>query len=122
MKLAGWVLSGLVALFLVGASATPKFLGSSGAVDSMTALGWPTGYLVAIGALEFVLAALYLVPRTSLVAAILLSGLLGGAIASHLRVASPLWTHTLFGVYLGLALWVGLVLRDTGLQAYLRNA
>lgn len=88
----------------------------------MTALGWPTGYLVAIGALEFVLAALYLVPRTSLVAAILLSGLLGGAIASHLRVASPLWTHTLFGVYLGLALWVGLVLRDTGLQAYLRNA
>jgi hypothetical protein len=120
MKTTGWVLSGLVSLFLAGASATPKFLGSSSAVDSMTALGWPTRYLVAIGVLELVLATLYLIPRYSLIAAVLLTGLLGGAMASHIRVESPLWTHTLFSVYLGAFLWAGLLFRDTKLQAYFK--
>ena len=60
---------------------------------------------------------LFAIPRTSLLGAILTSALLGGAIASHLRAGSPLFSHTLFGVYLGLVMWGGLWLRDASLRA-----
>jgi hypothetical protein len=60
---------------------------------------------------------LYTVPRTAVLGAILLTGFLGGAIATHLRVGSPLFTHTLFGVYLGVLIWGGLYLRDARLRA-----
>jgi DoxX-like protein len=60
---------------------------------------------------------LYAVPRTSVLGAILLTGYLGGAIASHLRLGDPLFTHTLFGLYLGLLVWGGLYLRDGRLRA-----
>jgi len=60
---------------------------------------------------------LYSVPPTSILGAILLTGYLGGAIASHLRIGSPLLTHTLFGLYLGLMLWGGLYLRDGNLRS-----
>ena len=56
-------------------------------------------------------------PRTSVLGAILLTGYLGGAIASHVRIESPLFTHTLFGLYLGLMLWGGLWLRDANLRS-----
>ena len=59
---------------------------------------------------------LYAIPPTSIVGAILLTGYLGGAMASHLRIGSPLFTHTLFGFYLGLIVWGGLWLRDRGLR------
>ena len=121
MKVAGWILSGLVSLFLLGASVAPKLLGLPAAVDSLTALGWSPRYLIPIGVLELVLAVLYLIPRCSLFAAILLTGLLGGAMASHIRVDSPLWTHTLFSIYLGAAMWAGLALRDIRLRDYFRS-
>ena len=60
---------------------------------------------------------MYLVPRTSLLGAVLLTGYLGGAVATHLRVGNPLLTHMLFPVYVGALLWGGLLLRDGGLRA-----
>ncbi len=60
---------------------------------------------------------LYLVPQTSVLGAILLTGYLGGAIATHLRVGSPIFSHLLFGLYLGLMVWGGLYLRDPWLRA-----
>lgn len=120
MRLAGWIMTGLLALFIVGASAAPKFLGMSAAIDSMTALGWSPRYLPAIGVMEVVFVVLYAVPRTGLVGAVLMTGLLGGAMASHIRADSPLWSHTLFSVYLGLFMWIGLWLRDANLRTYFK--
>jgi len=57
------------------------------------------------------------VPRTAVLGAVILTGYMGGAIATHVRVGDPLLTHTLFGVYLGVALWAGLWLRDPRLRA-----
>jgi hypothetical protein len=70
-----------------------------------------------IGAIEAVLLALYLYPRTAVLGAVLFTGLFGGAIAAHLRIDSPVFTHDLFGVYLGAFAWGGLWLRDAKLRA-----
>ena len=83
----------------------------------MTAVGWPTGYTLPIGILELVLTLLYLYPRTNILAAVLFMGLLGGAMATQIRVGNPLFSHILFSVYLGLFLWGGLWLRDPALRA-----
>ncbi|MDR7034019.1 DoxX family protein [Mesorhizobium sp. BE184] len=113
----GYVLSGLFVLFMLGASVTPKLLGLPVADETMTALGWPTGYTLPIGILELVLTLLYLYPRTNILAAVLFMGLLGGAMATQIRVGNPLFSHILFSVYLGLFLWGGLWLRDPALRA-----
>ncbi|MBF0680607.1 MAG: DoxX family protein [Devosia sp.] len=112
MKIAGWVLSGLIGLFLAIASATPKFMGMDAALDSMEVVGWPTKYLLLIAVIEVVCVVLYLIPRTALFGAVLTTGLLGAALAANLRVDNPLFSHTLFSIYLGVALWVALWLRD----------
>jgi hypothetical protein len=70
-----------------------------------------------IGIIELVCLVLYLVPRTSILGGILLTGYLGGAIATHVRISSPVLTHTLFPVYVALLLWGGLYLRETRLRA-----
>lgn len=62
-----------------------------------------------------------LVPRTSLLGAVLWTGYLGGAIATHVRVGSPLLTHTLFPIYVAALIWAGLWLRDSRLRAMLRG-
>jgi len=72
--------------------------------------------------MELVLVILYATPRTGLFGAILMSGLLGGALASHLRAGSPLFSHTSFGAYLGVFLWAALLLRDAALRAYVKKA
>jgi len=114
----GRVLSGLFVLFMLGASIAPKFLmADMVAEQNMTPLGWPAKYLLLIGLIELTCVILYVVPRTSLLGAILMTGLLGGAIASNLRVENPLFSHTLFGIYLGLFMWGGLWLRDASLRA-----
>lgn len=112
MKIAGWVLSVLIALFLAGASAAPKFMGISAATDAMEVVGWPVKYLLLIGVIEVGCVILFLIPRTALLGAVLTTGLLGGALAANLRVDNPLFSHTLFSVYLGVAVWVALWLRD----------
>lgn len=117
MNIVGYVLSGFFALFILGASAAPKLLGMPIAEETMKALGWPPGFVLLIGLIELGLVVLYLVPRTSLLGAVLFMALLGGAMATHLRVGSPLPSHTLFGLYLGLFMWGGLWLRDPALRA-----
>lgn len=117
MVLAGRILSGLFAVFMLGASIAPKFLGLDAATDSLIALGWPTQYLLLIGGLELAFVALYLYPRTAVLGAVLMTGLIGGAMASHIRAGSPLLSHTLFGIYLSLVMWGGLWLRNPALRA-----
>lgn len=113
----GRVLSGLFVLFMLAASIAPKFLmADMVAEQTMAPLGWPAKYLVLIGLIELACVILYLVPRTSLLGAVLMTGLLGGAIATNLRVETPLFSHTLFGVYLGLVMWGGLWLRYASLR------
>lgn len=122
MVKAGWIMTGLVALFLLGASVAPKLMGATVAIDSLMAIGWPTRYLFPIGIIELACVLLFIVPRTSPLGAVLMTGLLGGAMASHLRADSPLFSHTLFAIYLGLFMWTALLLRDAGLRAYLSRS
>lgn len=119
MAKAGWVMTALVVAFIVGASAAPKFLGLDVALDSMVAIGWSPDYLLLIGVLEVAFVVLYAIPRTGLLGAVLMTALLGGALASHLRADSPLFSHTLFGVYLGVFMWSALLLRDAAFRRYL---
>ncbi|HEX2082167.1 MAG TPA: DoxX family protein [Xanthomonadaceae bacterium] len=112
----GRVLTGLFALFMLGASIAPKLLGLPVAEATMAELGWPAGYAFAIGLTELACLVLYLVPRTSLFGAVLMMGVLGGAMATQVRAESPLHSHILFSVYLGLFMWGGLWLRDARLR------
>jgi hypothetical protein len=113
----GRVLSGLFALFMLGASVTPKLLQLPIAEATMAQLGWPSGYAFMIGILELILVVLYLIPRTSILGAVLTMGLLGGAMATQIRAGSPLFSHILFSLYLGLFMWGGLWLRNPELRA-----
>ena len=83
------------------------------------ALGWPTdpATLTTLGVVLLASTALYTLPRTSLIGAVLLTGYLGGAVASQARIGAPLLSHTLFGVDLGLMVWGGLWLRNERLRA-----
>ena len=113
----GWVLSGLYALFMLGASVSPKLMGLEVADETMRQLGWPDGYVLTIGVIELACVLLYLYPRTSVLGAVLTMGLLGGAMATQIRVGNPLFSHILFSLYLGLFMWGGLWLRDPALRA-----
>ncbi len=117
-RLVGWGLSGLALAFL-GADAAGKLLAPELMIANSPPLGLPEdpGFHRLLGAILAVCTALYAVPRTAPLGAVLLTGYLGGAVATHLRVDSPLFSHTLFGVYVGAFVWAGLVLRDRRLRA-----
>lgn len=112
----GRALTALLTLFLLGASIAPKLLQLPLAEETLASLGWPEGQAFSIGLLELTLLILYLVPRTSVLGAVLMTGLLGGAMATQIRAGSPLFSHVLFSIYLGLFLWGGLWLRDPALR------
>ena len=116
----GRVLSGVVVLFLLFDGAI-KLLPLQVVTETMDKMGWGAGEGLArsLGVITIVCTLLYAVPPTSILGAILLTGYLGGAIASHVRIDSPLFSHTLFGLYLGLMLWGGLWLRDPSLRSLL---
>ena len=116
----GRVMSGLVVLFLIF-DATIKLIPIQPVIDSMNELGYPPTVELArgIGIVTAVCIVLYVWPRTAMLGAILMTGLFGGAIATHLRIGSPVFSHLLFGVYLGLLAWGGLWLRDPRLRAIL---
>jgi hypothetical protein len=118
MKKAGWILTALLLAFLLPASVAPKLVGAAVASDALVAIGWPTTHLLWLGLLELLLVLLFALPRTGFAGAVLFTGLLGGTIASHLRAGSPLASHTLFGLYLGVLLWVALYLRDAAFRGY----
>ncbi len=116
--LAGRVLSALPVLFLSFDSVI-KLFRIDPVLRSFAQLGYPVELSVAIGLIELACLVLYLVPRTSILGAILLTGYLGGAVATHTRVGSPLFTHILFPIYVALLLWGGLFLRERRLKALL---
>jgi hypothetical protein len=113
----GRILSGLAVVFLLVDGAI-KLVPIQPVIDSLRELGYPPTESLArfLGVLTLVCTLLYAWPRTALLGAVLLTGLMGGAIASHLRLGDPLLSHTLFGLWLGLFLWAGLWLRDGRLR------
>ena len=112
----GRILSGFAVLFLIF-DAIVKFTKIAPVVDSFAQLGYPIGLAPTIGSIALVCVVLYVIPRTSVLGAILLTGYLGGAIASQLRIGSPLFSHVLFPVYVAALIWGGLYLRDEQLSA-----
>jgi hypothetical protein len=114
----GYGLSGLVILFMLF-DGSIKLVPLDIVITATAELGYPAsvGLARGLGILGLVCTALYAYPRTSVLGAILLTGYLGGAIYVHVRAGSPLFSHTLFGVYLGLMIWGGLYLRDGMVRA-----
>ncbi len=102
----GRVLSGLVILFLLFDGAI-KLVPWPVVTETMDRIGYGSSETLArsLGIITIVCTVLYAIPPTSILGAILLTGYLGGAMASHLRIGSPLFTHILFGLYLGLMVW-----------------
>jgi hypothetical protein len=116
----GRMLSGLVIVFLLFDGAI-KLVPWPVVTETMDRMGYGSSESLArtLGAITIACTALYAIPPTSILGAILLTGYLGGAMASHVRIDSPLFSHTLFGFYLGLMVWGGLWLRDRSLRALL---
>ena len=114
----GAVLAGLPTLFLL-VDGLGKVLRLAPVVEGTVVLGYPESAVVLIGLVELVCVAAYAVPQTSVLGAILVTGYLGGAVATHLRVGSPLLTHILFPVYLGVLVWGALFLMEDRLPALL---
>ena len=112
----GRIISGWLVLFLLFDGAI-KLVPLAPVTESLAELGYPVSLARGLGILVLVCTVLYVIPRTSILGAILLTGLLGGAIATHLRVGSPIFTHLLFGGYLGVMVWGGLFLRDDRVRA-----
>ncbi|MCA9228350.1 MAG: DoxX family protein [Planctomycetales bacterium] len=106
-RITPWVLTALVGLFLIGASGIPKFMDWPGKNEMMDKIGIPLALLPTIGIIEIAVTLLYLIPRTSFLGAILITGYLGGAIFTHLRIGDPWY----FPVIIGVLAWLGLALR-----------
>ena len=115
---AGRALSAVVVLFMIfdGVIKLPPL---DIVTQTMAELGWPADANVArlLGVVGLISTALYAIPRSSVLGAILLTAYMGGAISTHVRIGNPLFSHTLFGVYLGIILWGGLYLRDARVRA-----
>lgn len=116
MKWTGIALSGLAIAFLL-MDASIKLMRLPIVLETTAGLGWPVSSVLTLGVILLVATALYAIPRTALLGAVLITGYLGGAVATHLRIGSPLFSHILFGVYIGLMVWGGLYLRDARLRA-----
>ena len=111
----GRILSGLVVVFLLFDGAI-KLIQLDVVIETSRQLGIPADLAVTLGVLTLTCALLYAYPKTAVLGAVLLTGYLGGAIYVHVRAGSPLFSHTLFGVYLGVMAWGGLWLRDERLR------
>jgi hypothetical protein len=116
-KITGWVLSGLLIAFLTFDGAI-KLVPLQIVLDTSAQLGIPNDITSAriLGVLTLLCAALYAMPRTAILGAILMTGYLGGAMATHFNARSPLFSHLLFGLYLGLFAWGGLWFRDPAVR------
>ena len=115
---AGRVLSGLAVAFLIFDS-VGKLLQVQPVIDETLQLGYPRDVVFSLGVILLSSVLVYLIPRTALLGAALLTGYLGGAVATHVRVENPLFTHILFPTYVAALLWGGLVLRDARLRGFL---
>jgi hypothetical protein len=117
----GLVLTGIAVLFLT-VDTLFKLIGSGAAVDGTAQLGFAPHHLLTIGLIELACLIIYLVPRTAPIGAVLWTGYLGGAIATHLRLDNPLFSHTIFPIYIAALIWAGLYLGDARVRALLRPA
>src|SRR3954468_875061 len=115
---AGRILTGIAVLFLTFDTVV-KLVASKEAVEGTVQLGWPVHHLLTLAAIEAVCLVLYLIPRSAPIGALLWTGYLGGAIATHLRLDNPLFSHILFPTYVAALLWGGLYLRDARVRALL---
>lgn len=114
----GRVLTALCVLFLLF-DAIAHIARPASVVDAFARLGFPLSLAVPLGIIELACIAVYVVPATTVFGAVLLTGYLGGAVATNLRAGSPFWSEALFPVYFGILIWAGLVLRDRGVLALL---
>jgi hypothetical protein len=117
-KWAARILAGLAIAFLT-MDTSLKVFQLKPAMESAAELGFPPGAFLWIGLFELACLALYCVPRTAPLGAILWTGFLGGAIATHARLAHPLFSHTLFPIYIAALLWLPLWLRDARVRSLL---
>lgn len=110
----GRVLSGLAIAFLLMDGVMKFFLDKlpPEVLEANAPLQWPMEKMTTLGTILLACTLLYAIPRTTLLGAVLLTGYLGGAIASHVRVSNPLWTHTLFPIYVAVFVWLGFYLRN----------
>ncbi len=108
---AGRTISALPILFLL-MDAVGKFVKPEPVVTGTIALGYNESVILPLGIVLLVCTILYAVPQTAILGAILLTGYLGGAVATHVRIGNPVFTHMLFPVYLGIMIWLGIYLRD----------
>lgn len=115
---AGRGLSGIAVLFL-SFDSLGKLLQAQPVVEGTAQLGYPTSIIFGLGITLLTCVIVYLVPQTSLLGAVLLTGYLGGAVATHVRVGNPLFTHVLFPTYIAALIWGGLVLRDPRVRAFI---
>jgi hypothetical protein len=113
-----YVMSSLVILFMLMDSIM-KFVKPQEVIDGTLALGFAEQHLPVIGMIGLISTLLYAFPRTAVLGAILLTGYFGGAVATHLRLNNPLFSHTLFTVYFGILVWGGLWLRNSKLRELL---
>lgn len=118
-RIIGWVLSGIVILFLLF-DAFGKFAKPGMVVKGTMELGYPESMITPIGIILLVCTLFYAIPKTALLGAVLLTGYLGGAVATHIRVENPLFTHILFPVYMGILLWLGVYLRSGKLRRLMK--
>jgi len=114
----GRVLSGVAIAFLTFDS-IGKLLRVQPVIEGTVQLGYPTSIIVPLGVILLSSVLAYAIPRTSVIGALLLTGYLGGAVATHARMSDPLLSHTLFPIYVAVIVWAGLVLRDTRLRILL---
>jgi len=117
----GRILTAVTILFLTF-DAVAKIVRAKQAVEGTVQLGYPASTVVPIGLVLLACVSLYAIPRTAPLGAVLLTGYLGGAIATHVRVANPLFSHVLFPAYVAAILWAGLYLRDARVRALVRSA
>ena len=115
MVKAGSWMSGVAGCLLL-LDAYGKLVEAAPVIEGTVRLGYPQHLILVMGAIELVCAVAYLVPRSSVVGAILLTGYLGGAVATHMRIGDPLLTHVLSPVYMAVFIWGGLFLRDGRLR------
>ena len=112
----GIVITAIPTLFLL-LDAVGKLVKPEPVVTGTVELGYPETVIVPLGIVLLICTILYAIPMTSVLGAILLTGYLGGAVAIHVRAGSPLFTHMLFPIYLGIFIWLGLYLRDIRLRS-----
>jgi hypothetical protein len=117
---AGRIVTAIPVAFLIF-DVVMKFMVSPEVAQATREIGWDPAIAPTLGVVLGACLALYVWPRTAVLGAVLLTGYLGGAVATHVRVANPLFTHVLFPTYVGALLWIGLYLRDSRVRALLRR-